>query len=191
VTVDGPPDDAGRGGRSGDGAHGVRSGAGRGVRRVAVGRDLDVDASVAFAWVADPRTHPRFIPLTRMTTPAARGPEVGDRFTMVSGPLGHRGAPGFVDRMVVEAIERPSTTAGRTGTTRVRKLGPVLLGDAGFDVVPLGAGRCRVVWWEEAYLAGPLPRGVTAPLVGLALRWMMHASLRRLDARLSRPATGS
>ncbi len=34
----------------------------RGVRRVAVARELDVDASVAFAWVADPRTHPRFIP---------------------------------------------------------------------------------------------------------------------------------
>lgn len=152
------------------------------VRRVAVARELDVDASVAFAWVADPRTHPRWIPLTRLATPTGRGPEVGDRFTMVSGPSAAR--RGLADRMVVESLERPSVASGRPGSTRVHKLGPVLLGDAGFDVVPLGPGKCRVVWWEEAYLAGPLPRAVTAPLVGLALRWMMHVSLRRLDARL-------
>ncbi|MFC8923256.1 SRPBCC family protein [Cellulosimicrobium sp. NPDC057127] len=153
--------------------------------RVAVGRELPVDASVAFAWVADPRTHPRFIPLTRMATPAVRGPDVGDRFTMVSGPFVGRGAPGFPDRMVVDSLERPSTATGRVGSTTVRKLGPVLLGDAGFDVEPLGPGRCRVVWWEDAYLAGPLPRRVTAPLVGLALRGMMHVSLGRLAERLA------
>jgi len=157
----------------------------RGVRRVAVARELGVDASVAFAWVADPRTHPRWIPLTVMATPAARGPEVGDRFTMVSGPRVGRTGRGFPDRMVVESLDRPSVAAGRTGSTRVRKLGPALLGEAGFDVVPLGRDRCRVVWWEEAYLAGPLPRGVTAPLVGLALRAMMHVSLRRLGGRLT------
>jgi len=154
------------------------------THRVAVGRELPVDASVAFAWVADPRTHPRFIPLTRLATPAARGPEVGDRFAMVSGPFAVRGARGFLDRMVVTGLERPSTAAGRAGSTSVRKEGPVLLGDAGFDVEPLGPTRCRVVWWEDAYLAGPLPRGFTAPLVGLALRWMMRASLARLEARL-------
>jgi len=157
-----------------------------GVRRVAVARELDVAASVAFAWVADPRTHPRWIPLTRMATPAARGPEVGDRFTMVSGPFVARSGRGLADRMVVESLERPSVAAGRAGSTRVRKLGPVLLGDAGFDVVPLGPDRCRVVWWEEAHLAGVLPRAVTAPLVGLALRWMMRTSLRRLDTLLRR-----
>ncbi|MBD5786606.1 SRPBCC family protein [Cellulosimicrobium terreum] len=152
--------------------------------RVEVARELDVDATVAFAWVADPRTHPRWIPLTRMTTPAGRGPEVGDRFTMVSGPTVARTGRGLADRMVVTSLERPSTAAGRPGRTSVRKEGPVLLGDAGFDVEPRGSGRCRVVWWEDAYLAGPLPRRLTAPLVGIALRWMMRSSLRRLDERL-------
>lgn len=103
---------------------------------------------------------------------------------MVSGPLVRRTGRGFPDRMVVESLDRPSVAAGRPGSTRIRKLGPALLGDAGFEVVPLGTGRCRVVWWEEAYLAGPVPRGITAPLVGVALRVMMHVSLRRLDARL-------
>ncbi|HWV78853.1 MAG TPA: SRPBCC family protein, partial [Isoptericola sp.] len=91
-----------------------------------------------------------------------------------------------VDRMVVEQLERPSTAAARVGRTRLRKLGPVLLGEAGFDVVPMDAGRCRVVWWEEAYLAGPLPRAVTAPLVGLALRVFMRLSLGRLARALDR-----
>ncbi|WP_353708506.1 SRPBCC family protein [Cellulosimicrobium sp. ES-005] len=175
AAPDDPTDDhAGIARRAGDGA----------ARRVSVARDLAVDATVAFAWVADPRTHPRWIPLTAMATPAVRGPEVGDRFTMVSGPSARRTGRAFTDRMVVESLDRPSVAAGRTGSTRVHKLGPVLLGDAGFDVVPLGRGRCRVVWWEEAYLAGPLPRAATAPFVGLALRWMMRTSLRRLEARL-------
>ncbi|MBD8079030.1 SRPBCC family protein [Cellulosimicrobium arenosum] len=155
-------------------------------RGVVVARDVPVDASVAFAWVADLRTHPRFIPLTRMATPATRGPEVGDRVTMVSGPLVDRTGRGFRDRMVVESLVRPSTTTGRRGSTRVRKEGPVLLGDAGFVVVPQSADRCRVVWWEDAYLAGPLPRRVSAPLVGIALRWMMRVSLRRLGLLLTR-----
>ncbi len=154
----------------------------RPARRVEVARLVPAEASVAFAWVADLRTHPRWIPLTRVDGPTVRGPEAGDRVTMVSGPV--------TDRMVVETIERPSTATGRVGRTRLRKLGPVLLGEAGFDVVPVDARRCRVVWWEEAHLAdrvaGPLPRRLTDPLVGLALRALMHVSLSRLHRRLER-----
>jgi hypothetical protein len=155
------------------------------ARRVEVARLVPVEASVAFAWVADPRTHPRWIPLTRLDS-AVAGPVVGDTFTMVSGPGARRGARGLADRMVVEELTRPSTAAGRVGRTRLRKLGPALLGDAGFDVVPVDAGRCRVVWWEEAYLAGPLPRRLTEAGVALFLWGLMHLSLRRLDRRLTR-----
>ncbi|SKC38663.1 SRPBCC family protein [Krasilnikoviella flava] len=164
----------------------------RRARRVEVARIVPVDASVAFAWVADLRTHPRWIVATRLEGTAGRGPELGDRYTMASGP-GARRAPGsglgrlvVMDSMVVEQLERPSTAAARVGRTRLRKLGPVLLGDAGFDVVPLDERRCRVVWWEEAYLAGPLPRAVTDPLVGLALRGFMQLSLGRLAQALAR-----
>jgi hypothetical protein len=146
---------------------------------------VPVEASVAFAWVADPRTHPRWIPLTRLDS-AVAGPVVGATFTMVSGPGARRGARGLADRMVVEELTRPSTAAGRVGRTRLRKLGPTLLGDAGFDVVPVDAGRCRVVWWEEAYLAGPLPQRLNAAGVALFLWGLMHVSLRRLDRQLTR-----
>ncbi|MEL7976647.1 SRPBCC family protein [Isoptericola sp. F-RaC21] len=160
-------------------------------RRVEVARVVPVEASVAFAWVADLRTHPRWIVATRLEGSAARGPEVGDRCTMASGPGARRdprsalGRLVVTDRMVVEQVERPSTAAARVGRTRLRKLGPVLLGDAGFDVVPMDAGRSRVVWWEEAYLAGPLPRAVTDPLVALALGAFMRVSLSRLSRRLA------
>ncbi|GAA1731507.1 hypothetical protein GCM10009809_28730 [Isoptericola hypogeus] len=179
----------------------------RPARRVEVARLVPVEASVAFAWVADPRTHPRWIPLTRMASPvppepvegSPRGPESGDRITMVSGPgvglagdgrlRGLLARAAVTDSMVIESIERPSTSASRVGRTRLRKLGPVLLGDAGFDVVPVDADRCRVVWWEEAYLAegaaGPLPRRLTDPLVRLGLGAMMRVSLARLARRLA------
>ena len=162
------------------------------ARRVEVARVVPVEASVAFAWVADLRTHPRWMVATRLQGPAGHGPELGDRCTMASGPGARRdpasalGRLVVVDRMVVEQLERPSTAAARVGRTRLRKLGPVLLGEAGFDVVPMDSGRCRVVWWEEAYLAGPLPRAVTAPLVGLTLRGFMRLSLGRLARALDR-----
>ncbi len=153
--------------------------------RVEVARLVPVDASVAYAWVADPRTHPRWIPLTRLDGGAASGPVVGDPFTMVTGLGVARGRRGVVDRMVVEELTSPSTATGRVGRTRVRKRGPVLLGDAGFDVVPLDASRCRVVWWEEAYLAGPWPRRLAAGAAAPFLRLMMHVSLARLHRRLA------
>lgn len=158
------------------------------VRRVEVARLVPVEASVAYAWVADPRTHPRWIPLTRLDGGVPAGPAVGDEFTMVSGPRARRGARGLADRMVVEELTAPSTTAGRVGRTRLHKLGPMLLGDAGFDVVPVDRHRCRVVWWEEAYLAGPWPRRLNAAAVALFLGVLMRVSLARLDRRLDRGA---
>jgi hypothetical protein len=152
---------------------------------VEASRLLPVDASVAFAWVADLRTHPRFVPLTRLDAGCRGGPRIGDVVTMVSGPGARRGARGIVDRMVVELLERPSTTAGRVGRTRLRKLGPVLLGEAGFDVVPVDHARCRVVWWEEAHLAR---LRIADPVVRVALRVMMRVALTRLDRALTRTA---
>ncbi|WP_166850464.1 SRPBCC family protein [Isoptericola sp. BMS4] len=153
--------------------------------RVEVSRLVPVEASVAYAWVADPRTHPRFVPLTRLDDGARDGPRVGDVVTMVSGPGARRGARGIVDRMRVEALERPSTATARVGRTRMRKLGPVLLGEAGFDVVPVDTARCRVVWWEEAHLARVR---AADPLVRVALRAMLHVSLDRLVRALVRTA---
>lgn len=182
----------------------------RGVRRVAVGRVLPAAADDLLVRLADLTTHGAWIPLTVARPADAAGaaragaaragagadgaaggtvPGVGTVVTMVSGPLAGRGAPGFPDRMRLEEA-RPAA-GGAPGVVRVHKLGPVLLGDAGFVLTPLapapdGAPRTRVLWWEAVWLAGPLPPRLTAAPVGLALRVMMRVSLARLEGLLGR-----
>lgn len=179
-------------------------------RRPAAGRVelthvLPLSAERAFALVADVRTHPRWVPLSRGTFHGADGstvpatawrPGVGAEFTMVSGPFAPQGAPGFPDRMRVTEWVPPSD--GRAGRATYLKLGPALLGEAGIVVVPLAAhhlpdvhrrepvGRCAVTWWEDVYLAGPLPRAVTAPFAARVLDLMIRLSLRRLDRIVAR-----
>lgn len=157
-----------------------------GPYRVEVARLVAVEASVAFAWVADPRTHPRFIPLTHLVPGPTTALGPGDEFTMVSGPGVGRGLPGFADRMVITVEEPPSSHRGTVGRSAVHKRGPLLYGDAGFDVVPVDGGRTRIVWWEEAFLAGPWPRRLNERAVGVLLRVMMHVSLHRLARQLRR-----
>ena len=135
-------------------------------RRITVSREVDLDAADAFRRLADVRNHSRWIPLTHgVVPPAPDGPlPVGTRFTMTSGP-------GIPDRMVVTELTALSTT--------LRKAGPVLLGTAGIRVDPLGLHRARVTWWEDAYLAGPLPAQVTRAVVGPVLAAMMRLALAR------------
>ncbi|WP_418276011.1 SRPBCC family protein [Isoptericola jiangsuensis] len=159
--------------------------------RVEASRIVDTDAATAFAWVADARTHPRWIPLTVCAERDLGTPHVGQAFTMVSGPAVRRSRRGFTDRMVVTELDPPTVATDPSGTrrvgrTRVRKLGPVLLGESGFDVVAVDEARTRLVWWEEAYLAGPWPRRANARAVGLVLRVMLHVSLHRLARELRR-----
>jgi hypothetical protein len=116
---------------------------------------------------------------------------------MVSGPFAPQGAPGFPDRMRITTWEPPSLS-GQAGRATYLKLGPALLGEAGIVVVPLAAhhlpaatprepvARCAVTWWEDVYLAGPLPRAVTAPLAARVLDLMIRLSLRRLDRIVAR-----
>ena len=100
-----------------------------------------------------------------VTGPSPEGPlPVGARFTMVSGPA-------MPDRMVVTELTELSMT--------LRKAGPVLLGTAGITVEPLGEHRSRAIWWEDAYLAGPLPARVTRAVVGPVLAAMMRLALAR------------
>lgn len=146
-------------------------------RRVQVTRDLPIPVEEAYARVLDWRSHPEWIPMTRAE---ANG---GESFTMVSGPFVDHGAPGFPDRMITTYSRPPSgdgTGPDGAGLVEVRKLGPGLLGDAGFEVRALKNGGSRVLWWESVYLAGPLPAAVTRPAVGLFLQVFMRASLARL-----------
>ncbi|MHA7133466.1 SRPBCC family protein [Oerskovia turbata] len=174
--------------------------------RVELTHMVPIGAERAFGLVADVRTHPRWVPMSRgifhspdgsPVRAAAWRPEVGAEFTMVSGPFAPQGAPGFPDRMRITQWEPPRPD-GSAGRATFLKLGPGLLGTAGIVVVPLAAHhpaapargapveRCAVTWWEDVYLAGPLPRAVTAPLAARVLDGMIRVSLRRLDRIVAR-----
>lgn len=139
-------------------------------------------AATAFALAADPREHPGWVPLTRVRTEGdwANGPAVGALFVAVTGPGARRGGPGVVDRMRIVRWVAPAAGPGGVGSARFVKRGPLLLGEAGIDVVPLGPGRARVTWWEETYLAGPFPRALTAALTAPVTAVLLGVSLPRL-----------
>jgi hypothetical protein len=137
----------------------------------AVVRAFPVDATTAWALVADPRNHARWVPLTRVGLDTA-APEVGSVFTAVSGPLARRGAPGLADVMRIDRYDPPTET--RTGVAEFTKTGHWLRGTANIVVVPAGPTSCRVLWSEHVWLAGPVPRRLTE----LALRPFLGGMVR-------------
>ncbi|WP_407320652.1 SRPBCC family protein [Isoptericola halotolerans] len=161
----------------------------RAAHRVEVSRLVPVGAEAAFERVADPRNHPRWIPLTRYDGPTA-APAPGEAFTMVSGPGARRGRRGFVDRMTVLEHVTPSTARAAVGRSVLRKDGPALIGTAGLDVVPVDEHRARVVWWEETRLAGPWPRRLNEAAVGLFLRGMLALALWRFGREVTSGGRG-
>lgn len=161
----------------------------RAAHRVEVSRLVPVDAEAAFERVADPRNHPRWIPLTRYDGPTG-APAAGVAFTMVSGPGARHGRTGIVDRMTTVQHVPPSTARATVGRNVLRKDGPALLGRAGLDVVPVDEHRSRVVWWEEARLAGPWPRRLNEAAVGVFLRGMLALALWRFGREVSRRGRG-
>lgn len=160
------------------------------MTRVAVTRVLPGQPDEVFDLVADVRHHSRWIPLTwgEFPTdvsgrPLSAGPlPRGARFTMYSHP-------GIVDRMEVVGLERPAP--GGPGADErhrlvLRKAGPLLQGTAGIDVEPVDHATSLVTWWEDVYLAGPLPARLTSPLLavplGLMLRLALHRVAREVEA---------
>ncbi|KQY23239.1 hypothetical protein ASD16_11825 [Cellulomonas sp. Root485] len=149
----------------------------------AVVRSFPVDATTAWALVADLRNHERWIPLTRVSLdgPARAGATV----TAVSGPFARRGFPGLADVMTVDRYDPP--VGWEPGIATFTKIGHVLKGHATIVVVPAGPSSSRVFWSEDVYLAGPLPRRLTGALVSPFLGVMVRYAL--LKARREARAT--
>jgi Polyketide cyclase / dehydrase and lipid transport len=146
----------------------------------AVVRAFPVDASTAWALVADPRNHGRWVPLTRVGPSTA--PEVGSVFTAVSGPFARRGAPGLADTMRIDRFDPPTDT--RTGVAAFTKIGHVLKGTASIVVVPAGPSSCRVLWTEHVWLAGPVPRRLTELAMRPFLGGMVRYALMRAQGEV-------
>ena len=152
----------------------------------------------AFDLIADLRVHERWIPATRIDAPA-RPLRTGDEVVA-------RSARWLVDKMVVEESTPPEGTA--PGVLRLRKRGPVLLGDATITVAAAGDtpntvaaagdtpntvaaagdtpnpvaaagdGGSRITWDAQTWLAGPLPARLTRPLAGAGYRVMLALAFR-------------
>lgn len=163
-------------------------------------------ADEVWAALLDLPRHARWIPWTRVEAgPAAVGTRVravsGPRATRGGGGLVdemvvvRHEPPGTGDDDRRTGDERRADDDMRTGDeTRtgdgaragvavLRKLGPVLLGAATIVVRPLperpdGRPRTRVTWTEDVFLAGPLPRAVTAALLRPALTLMLRRAMR-------------
>lgn len=147
---------------------------------------LDVDGPVQEVWdrLTDWPAHSRWVPFTRVRVLTASGQGVGARFNGRTGV----GPLGFDDPMEVTLWQPP--TGGAAGRCEVVKLGGFVTGSAGFDVVPLGESRSRVVWDEEVEVPPRLlTRRLAAPL-GWAGRVAFTRALRAMAAELRRERRG-
>jgi hypothetical protein len=82
------------------------------------------------------RHHARWIPLTRVD--ASPGPpRLGAHVLAGSGPFARHGAPGLIDRMLIERFDPPAGDA--PGVALFVKRGPLLLGEA-----PIEASRTTI-----------------------------------------------
>ncbi len=134
-------------------------------------RVVELSASHTFALITDFSVHERWIPLTRITAPAPPL-EQGDEVVAVSAGV-------LVDRMRV--VEATPPDGPVPGVLRVRKEGPLLLGDAVITVVPVGTDSAVVRWEEDVWLAGPVPVQLTRAALAPAFAAMLGHALRRVQ----------
>jgi hypothetical protein len=126
---------------------------------------LPLDADRTYELLCNWDDHVRWVPLTRVVTHAPH------HFTAYTGA----GPLRLKDEMVVTFR---NDTERRV---RIRKLGPVLTGEAGFSVRPLDHTGC-VVTWEE-HIRVPVAPGFTAPLLRGLTCVLFRRALRRLPPR--------
>lgn len=99
---------------------------------------------------------------------ATRVRQVGDtRLRAVTGV----GPAGLVDNLEIVDWDPPRRCT-------VRHTGPVLLGEAAFEVVPAGA-RSRFVWTERLALPGGAAGRLALTATSLPFGWFAKLSLRR------------
>jgi hypothetical protein len=136
-----------------------------------------VPARAVWDELVDWAGHAEWIPATRVEVAAGDPTAPGARFTAWTG----FGRLALEDRMEVETCTWDD--ASGTGTCRVRKLGPILTGGAGFTIVPDGDGAI-LDWWED--LTVPVAPQFLAPVLARAGAAGFRSGMRRLATLLSR-----
>lgn len=150
----------------------------------AVTREVDAPAEAAWRLLTHWPAHTRWVPLTRVTVTGGSG-GVGTCFVGRTG----LGRLGFDDPMEVVRWQPP--TAEAPGRCTVRKRGRVVLGWVEIGVVPLGAGRARLVWTEDVEIAPAAWTAWASPLVMLAGRLAFANVLRQVARELRRAGPGA
>jgi hypothetical protein len=145
-----------------------------------------VAASAQRTWevLTDWPRHSGTVPLTRVRALPAPG---GDTQGEGSGLVARTGLGrlAYDDRMTVTEWRAPTATT--PGRCRLRKQGHAVSGGACFTVTALAPRRCRVVWQEQADVAGlhSLPGG---PFLEAAVGRVVFARALRLLARQAEAA---
>ena len=151
---------------------------------VAFTLNIDFDQTARRVWdeLIDWKAHEAWIPATRVELHSTDPTAVGATFTATTG----YGPAALEDRM--EVTECSWDDDAQSGTCEVRKLGPVLLGKARFEVTPTASG-CQVLWVEDVemkYLPGPL--SPVAAWIGSA---GFRVGMMRLREQLSKAAAAA
>lgn len=145
-----------------------------------VTHDFDVTAQVLWDEMVDWESHSAWIPATTVEVDPGDPVAVGATFTGITG----YGPLKLVDPMVITVIDWNQAT-GR-GECEVEKLGPMLVGQAGFVVESTTTGS-RIEWFERVTVRY-LPRFLS-PLVSkagaLGFSFAMKRLAKVIEARLA------
>jgi len=148
------------------------------MARFTVTQQVRAPAATVWAAMVDWRRHGDWAPLTavRVTTSLPAG--VGTEFVARTGI----GWLAFDDPMTVEVWRPPGgdEQGDEPGRCEVVKRGRVVLGRAGFSVVPLHSGRCRVDWDEDVTVFPHRVTRLVGPLLSFAGRTGFGATLRAM-----------
>lgn len=156
------------------------------MARFTAHREVAAGAGRTWDLVTDWRAHGRWVPLTTMSVRE----ETGGAGTVFVGRSGV-GPLAFDD--VLEVVRWEPPTATRAGTAGLVHRGPVVLGTAEVQVVPLPGDRCRVRWTEDvAILSRQLSRPLLPVLVlggRLAFGRVLAQVARELEDGAAPPAS--
>jgi hypothetical protein len=163
------------------------------VIRVRASEEMPASAERTWALLTDWEAHSRWIPATEVRLLSGDG-GLGSRFVgRSSAALAVPGLPplldrvGFDDPMTVTVLDPPHD--GHAGRCEIVKTGSVVLGTAGFTVVPTGAGTCTVTWWEDVEVAPARLTRWADPLVERAAAYGFARVLRAARAELEDDAS--
>jgi hypothetical protein len=156
------------------------------MARFTVTQQVRASATSVWATMVDWPRHGDWAPLTAVRVTTARPDGVGAEFVARTGI----GPLAFDDPMRVELWQPPAGDApgDEPGRCEVVKQGRVVHGRAGFSVVPLPSGWCRVDWDEDVTVTPHRVTGLAGPLLSFAGRVGFGATLRAMARDVEKQA---